>query len=117
MKYNMGYREMIQYWTKNGYVLRYSGGMAPDCFHVFMKGEGTFCSISAPGKVKPKLRFLYEIAPISFLCEMSGGASSDGEKSILDVECTSYNHIHDIIIGSSEEVARCQRFLMVHKEK
>jgi len=40
MKYNKGYRDCIQYWAKNGYTLRYSGGMAPDCFHVFMKGEG-----------------------------------------------------------------------------
>mmetsp|Transcript_9991 Transcript_9991/g.15117 ORF Transcript_9991/g.15117 Transcript_9991/m.15117 type:complete len:262 (-) Transcript_9991:74-859(-) len=115
MKYNKGYRDIIQFWAKNGYVLRYSGGMAPDCFHVFMKGEGTFSSVSFPGKVKPKLRFLYEISPISFLCEMAGGTSSDGEKSILDVECTGYNHIHDIIIGSSEEVSRCVRFLQVYK--
>jgi sedoheptulose-bisphosphatase len=78
MKYNKGYRECIQYWAKNGYTLRYSGGMAPDCFHVFMKGEGIFSSVSFPGKVKPKLRFLYEIAPIAFLCEMAGGTSSDG---------------------------------------
>jgi sedoheptulose-bisphosphatase len=117
MKYNKGYRDCIQYWAKNGYTLRYSGGMAPDCFHVFMKGEGIFSSVSFPGKVKPKLRFLYEVAPIAFLCEMAGGASSDGYKSILDVECTGYDHIHDILIGSSEEVNRCVRFLQVYQVK
>lgn len=116
MKYNKGYRECIQYWAKNGYTLRYSGGMAPDCFHVFMKGEGIFSSVSFPGKVKPKLRFLYEIAPIAFLCEMAGGISSDGEQSILDVPSKGYDHIHDIIIGSTEEVSRCVRFLQVHKK-
>jgi len=114
MKYNKGYKECIQYWCKNGYTLRYSGGMAPDCFHVFMKGEGIFSSVSFPGKVKPKLRFLYEVCPIAFLSEMAGGSSSDGEKSILDVVCTGYDHVHDIIIGSSEEVSRCVRFLQVH---
>ena len=111
MKYSKGYRYCIQYWAKNGYTLRYSGGMAPDCFHVFMKGEGIFSSVSYPGKVKPKLRFLYEIAPIAFLCEMAGGSSSDGNQSILDVPAKGYDHIHDIIIGSSEEVNRCVRFL------
>ena len=90
--------------------------MAPDCFHVFMKGEGIFSSVSFPGKVKPKLRFLYEVAPIAFLSEKAGGASSDGYKSILDIECTGYDHVHDIIIGSSEEVSRCVRFLQVHQE-
>lgn len=111
MKYNKGYKDCIQYWAKNGYTLRYSGGMAPDCFHVFMKGEGIFSSVSSLPKVKSKLRFLYEVAPIAFLCEKAGGSSSDGYKSILDVTCTGYDHIHDIIIGSSEEVNRCVRFL------
>ena len=114
MKYNKGYRECIQYWCKNGYTLRYSGGMAPDCFHVFMKGEGVFSSVSYPGKVKPKLRFLYEVCPIAFLSEKAGGSSSDGYQSILDVPCKGYDHVHDIIIGSSEEVSRCVRFLQVH---
>ena len=91
--------------------------MAPDCFHVFMKGEGIFSSVSHPGKCKPKLRFLYEISPISFLCEKAGGESSDGEISILDVRVTGWNHIHDIIIGSSEEVQRCVRFLQVYKSQ
>ena len=115
MKYNKGYRDCIQYWAKNGYTLRYSGGMAPDCFHIFMKGEGIFSSVSYPGKIKPKLRFLYEVTPIAFLCEMAGGVSSDGEDCILDIKCTGYDHIHDIIIGSAEEVARCVRFLQVYK--
>lgn len=111
MKYNNGYRECIQFWGKNGYILRYSGGMAPDCFHVFMKGQGIFSSVSAPGKVKPKLRFLYECAPIAFLCEKAFGMSSDGEKSLMDVKVEGYDHLHDIIVGSSEEVSRCVRFL------
>ena len=117
MKYSKGYRACIEYWAKNGYELRYSGGMAPDCFAVFMKGEGIFTSVSKPGKVKPKLRYLYEVTPISFLCEMAGGDSSDGKISIMDVKCTGYDHIHDILIGSSEEVQRCVRFLQVFEDK
>lgn len=116
MKYNKGYRDCIQYWSKNGYTLRYSGGMAPDCFHVFMKGEGIFSSVSHPGKVKPKLRFLYEVTPIAFLSEMAGGASSDGDQSILDVPVKGYDHVHDILIGSCEEVERAVRFLQLYKE-
>ena len=89
--------------------------MAPDCFHIFMKGAGIFTSVCFPGKVKSKLRFLYEVAPIAFLCEMANGSSSDGKISLMDVKCTGYNHIHDIIIGSSEEVERCVRFLQVYE--
>jgi fructose-1,6-bisphosphatase len=117
MKYNKGYRDCIQYWSKNGYTLRYSGGMAPDCFHVFMKGEGIFSSVSHPGKVKPKLRFLYEVAPIAFLSEMAGGASSDGHQSIMDIPVKGYDHVHDILIGSTEEVDRAVRMLQLYHEK
>lgn len=52
--------------------------MAPDCFHIFVKGGGIFTSVGFPGKVKSKLRLLYEVAPIAFLTEMAGGLSSDG---------------------------------------
>lgn len=59
--------------------------MAPDCYHIFVKREGVFSSVSAEPKVTPKLRLLYECAPISFLIEKAGGLSSDGVKSVLDI--------------------------------
>ena len=88
-----------------------SGNRANKLTALFIK------SVSKPGKVKPKLRYLYEVTPISFLCEMAGGDSSDGKISIMDVKCTGYDHIHDILIGSSEEVQRCVRFLQVFEDK
>jgi fructose-1,6-bisphosphatase len=60
--------------------------MAPDCYHVFIKGEGVFSSVSAEDKITPKLRLLYECAPIAFLCEKAGGLSSNGEISVLDIK-------------------------------
>jgi len=70
-----------------GYTLRYSGGMAPDCFHVFKKGEGVFSSVSLNN---PKLRVLYEVLPIAFLTEKAGGKSSDGKNSLMDLKITGY---------------------------
>lgn len=90
IQYNQGYRDCIQFWSRNGYVLRYSGGMAPDCYHVFVKGEGVFSSVSSLPKVGAKLRLLYECAPIAFLCEKAGGLSSNGEISVLDVKVDGY---------------------------
>ena len=87
---NNGYRECIEYWCKNGYHLRYSGGMAPDCYHIFVKGEGVFSSVSDMPKVQPKLRLLYECLPIGFLIEKAGGLSSNGEISLLDVKVEGY---------------------------
>jgi fructose-1,6-bisphosphatase I len=53
-----------------------------------------------------KLRLMYEGNPMSFLIEQAGGASSDTQKPIMDVEP---HHIHQrvpVILGSKEEVER-----------
>jgi fructose-1,6-bisphosphatase len=60
--------------------------MAPDCYLIFIKGEGVFSSVSAKDKVEPKLRVLYECLPIAFLIEKAGGLSSNGEISLLDIK-------------------------------
>jgi sedoheptulose-bisphosphatase len=75
---NKGYNECVTYWARNGYTLRYSGGMAPDCYLLFIKGEGVFSSVSSPPYVTSKLRILYECFPIGFLVEKAGGRASDG---------------------------------------
>jgi len=89
--------------------------MAPDCYHIFVKQEGVFSSISAEPKVTPKLRLLYECAPISFLIEKAGGLSSDGERSVLDIEVKGYTQKTDIIIGCKEDVERVDRFLAKYR--
>ena len=85
--------------------------MAPDCYHIFKKGEGVFSSVSAEPNIAPKLRLLYECAPISFLIEKAGGLSSQGTMSVLDIKVSGYTQKCDIIIGSREEVDRVERFL------
>lgn len=117
IQYNHGYRDAILFWSRNGYHLRYSGGMAPDCYHIFSKGEGIFSSVSAEPKVAPKLRLLYECAPISFLIEKAGGLSSNGETSVLDIKIKGYTQKCDIIIGSREDVERVDRFLAKGREQ
>jgi len=108
---NKGYKDAVTYWAKNGYHLRYSGGMAPDCYHIFTMREGIFSSVSSGTVVAPKLRVLYECLPIAFLIEKAGGLASDGYKPLLDLKITSFSQKCDIIIGSREEVKRVDRFL------
>ena len=57
-----------------------------------------------------KLRLMYEGNPMSFLIEQAGGASSDTQIPIMDLEP---NHIHQrvpVILGSKEEVERVNRY-------
>lgn len=64
--------------------------MAPDCYHIFVKGEGVFTSVADLPKVQCKLRLLYECLPIAFLIEKAGGLSSNGEISLMDVKIDGY---------------------------
>jgi len=89
--------------------------MAPDCYFIFIKGEGVFTSICALPKVDAKLRVLYECLPIAFLVEKAGGLSSNGEISLLDIKIEGYTQKTDIIVGSREDVERVNRFLAAHK--
>lgn len=94
----------MTYWAKNGYTLRYSGGMAPDCYLLFAKGEGIFASVSSLPDVQPKLRVLYEVLPISHLVIKAGGLASNGVIPLSDLEVKGFTQKSDIIIGSREEV-------------
>jgi sedoheptulose-bisphosphatase len=102
---NLAYRQVIQFWTKAGYALRYSGALSADIYHLLVKGEGVYCSIGSKLQ-KKKLRILYECAPIAFLVEKAGGRSSNGEMSLLDVKVDGYYQKTDFIVGSKEEVER-----------
>ncbi len=113
---NLAYRQCIEFWTKAGYALRYSGALSADVYHLLAKGEGVYCSIGSKLQ-KKKLRILYECAPIAFLVEQAGGLSSNGEISLLDVKVDGYYQKTDFIVGSKEEVQRVQRFYVFEKEK
>jgi sedoheptulose-bisphosphatase len=102
---NLAYRQCIEFWTKAGYALRYSGSLSADICHMLTKGEGIYCSLGSKLQ-KKKLRILYECTPIAFLVEKAGGLSSNGEVSLLDVVVDGYYQKTDLIVGSKEEVQR-----------
>ncbi|MCF7845942.1 MAG: hypothetical protein K9L85_01765 [Candidatus Peribacteraceae bacterium] len=109
---NKEYLALLDFWAENGYQLRYSGGMVPDIHQILVKGKGIF---SYPGSEScpAKLRLVYECAPLAYLVEHAGGASSDLEKSILDQEIQSLEQRTVVALGSQEEVERFEKFLTV----
>ena len=46
----------------------YSGGLVPDVYHIFVKGQGVLSNASSPS-AKAKLRLLFEAAPIALIVE------------------------------------------------
>ena len=102
---NPGYNELFDYWVRNKYQLRYTGGMVPDCNQILIKGKGVFANPASPS-APAKLRVLYEVAPIAYLIEKGGGASSDGEVSALDIPIDTTDKRSQVCYGSTGEVAR-----------
>ena len=105
------YRKMMNLWLDEGLTLRYSGGMVPDIHHMLIKGAGIFTNIGGSKYPKGKLRLLYECGPFAYIVEQAGGASSDGEKSVLDVEIEDLDQRTPLIIGAKKEVKRVAEVL------
>jgi len=100
------HKQLIDDIFKDGYRLRYSGGMVPDLHQILLKGGGLFSYPSTSDKPKGKLRQLFEVFPFALTFEKAGGASVDGNQRILDIKTT---HIHDTtpcFFGSKNEINR-----------
>jgi fructose-1,6-bisphosphatase I len=99
--------------THRPYGLRYIGTLVADFHRVLLKG-GVFlypADYSDPVNPKPKLRLLYEVAPMAMIAEQAGGAATTGRERILDVEPT---HIHQrtaVAMGSPDDVREYQEFV------
>ena len=94
------------------YSLRYSGAMVADVHRTLLDG-GLFmypADWSDPAKPKPKLRLLYEVAPMALLVEQAGGSASTGTGRVLDLVATEYHQRAPIILGSPDDVAMAEEF-------
>jgi len=100
------HKEMIDDIFKDGYRLRYSGGMVPDLHQILIKGGGLFSYPGTSDVPNGKLRMTFEVFPFAFVFEKAGGASIDGCNRVLDLKP---KHIHDTtpcFFGSKDEIKR-----------
>ena len=102
-----GYKDLYHYWITHQYQMRYTGGMVPDVNQILVKGKGIFVYPGSP----LKLRLLYEVAPLAFLMEKAGGASSDGEGSLLDRRIVKTEDRCQVALGSRGEVERFEKMM------
>jgi len=106
MNWTQIHKDLVNEMFKDGYYLRYSGGMVPDLHQILLKGGGLFSYPGTSDKPKGKLRQLFEVFPFAFVYKCAGGDAVDGQKSVLEVETT---HIHDTtpcFFGSQSEINR-----------
>jgi fructose-1,6-bisphosphatase I len=98
--------------TGRPYSLRYSGAMVADVHRTLLDG-GVFmypADMRDPAKPKPKLRLLYEVAPMSMIAEQAGGRASTGTERVLDIKASDYHQRAAIIVGSPDDVALAEEF-------
>ncbi|MEK7085556.1 MAG: class 1 fructose-bisphosphatase, partial [Patescibacteria group bacterium] len=93
------YLDLLNYWCKEQYTLRYSGGMVPDINHILVKGKGIFTYPGYSEAPNGKLRLLFECAPMSLIMEQAGGVSTDGKIRILDKVLENLEQRTPILLG------------------
>ena len=57
-----------------------------------------------------KLRLMYEANPMSWLIEQAGGAATNGQRRILDIEPGQLHERVSVILGSKHEVERVTQY-------
>lgn len=109
--WNEDHHEYIQELEDENYKLRYSGGLVPDVNQLLMKKGGLFSYPELQDAPLGKLRLLFELQPLAFLCEQAGGMATDGKRDILDIPVTSLHQRSPIYLGSKYEVEKAKSFL------
>ncbi|KAL3820162.1 hypothetical protein ACJIZ3_006067 [Penstemon smallii] len=107
---NPEYAKLIDYYIREKYTLRYTGGMVPDVNQIIVKEKGIFTNVISPS-AKAKLRLLFEVAPLGFLIEKAGGFSSDGKQSVLDKVINELDERTQVAYGSKNEIIRFEETL------
>lgn len=100
------HKEMVDSFFKEGYRLRYSGGMVPDLHQILLKGGGLFSYPGTSDRPEGKLRQVFEVFPFAMIFEYAGGAAIDGKMRVLD---QTPKHVHDTspcFFGSNYEIER-----------
>ncbi|WP_457560897.1 class 1 fructose-bisphosphatase [Caminibacter sp.] len=111
------HKKMIDDLFKEGYRLRYSGGMVPDLHQILLKEGGLFAYPATTDKLKGKLRKLFEVFPFAYVYKKAGGAAVDGFVDLLTLGCEGYHDTTPCFFGSEYEIKRVLETYEKNKEK
>jgi fructose-1,6-bisphosphatase I len=87
--------------------LRYGGSMVGDVNQVLHKG-GIFSYPALEDRPEGKLRLVFEGAPMAYVVESAGGASSDGEVSLLEKEPEGIHDRTPVHVGNGSVIERLE---------
>ena len=90
--------------SSDGWRARYIGSLVADFHRNLIKG-GVFMYPATQSSPEGKLRLLYEAFPLAYIVEAAGGAASNGQQRILDVEPDALHARTPLFIGNRQNVA------------
>jgi fructose-1,6-bisphosphatase I len=87
--------------------MRWIAAMVADVHRILTRGGVFMYPRDSREPQRPgKLRLMYEANPMAFIVEQAGGAATNGEQRILDIQPTSLHQRVPVFLGSKEEVER-----------
>lgn len=85
--------------------MRWIASMVTDVHRILTRGGIFMYPADAREPDKPgKLRLMYEANPMAFLVEQAGGAATDGQQRILDIQPEKLHQRVPVFLGSKNEV-------------
>ncbi|MFB6097298.1 MAG: class 1 fructose-bisphosphatase [Haloferacaceae archaeon] len=90
--------------------LRYGGSMIGDVNQVLTYG-GVFAYPALSSAPNGKLRLQFEGNPVGYVIECAGGATSDGERSLLEVEPDGLHDRVPVHLGNADLIGRLEAAL------
>lgn len=96
--------------TKENYALRYIGSMVGDIHRTLMYG-GIFFYPSDSNHPNGNLQLLYKSAPMSYVIEQAGGASTNGKINLMDVCPDRVHQRSPCFIGSPEDINEMKKYI------
>lgn len=96
--------------TGERYALRYIGSMVGDIHRTLMYG-GIFFYPSDSIHPNGNLQLLYKSAPMSYVIEQAGGASTNGKINLLDVCPARVHERSPCFIGSPEDINEMKKYI------
>lgn len=88
--------------------LRYGGSLVGDFNQVLLEG-GVFGYPPKEGYENGKYRIMFEGNPMAFIAEAAGGVSSNGQKTVLEVEVDDLHQRVPFVVGEHDLVDRVEK--------
>ena len=96
---------------EKNFNMRWIASMVADVHRILTRGGVFMYPWDRREPNKPgKLRLMYEANPMSWLIEQAGGAATNGQQRILDLQPAGLHERVSVILGSKNEVARVTRY-------